>query len=172
MVTTTTTTTTTARIIAVVVVVVVVIISMGGVAVSHGQPKRTIRTRLLEDMPNGGVGDEPEEGLLGDGIQLVQKDEQQVHLGRVGVGVAYVEGPDAALLGAPRPPNVELRVPRVRGGLDRVQLVVVLEDLLREEACVDGDHGHGRLPGFGDVEGGRRGRLGRGGRHGGGDAAG
>lgn len=108
-------------------------------------------------MPNRCIRDEPHDGLLGKRVQLVEKDEHEVDPGRVRVGVVHANGLDAALLGALRPPDVELRVLRVRGDLERIELVEVLQDLLWVEACVDGDHGHGGLPGFGDLKGRRAG---------------
>lgn len=103
-------------------------------------------------MADGGVGDEADDRLVRIWVEFVHEDDHQVDVGWIVVEVTDVNALDTADGRPLGPPDVELDIAGVNGGLGSVQLVVFLEDLLRVEACVDADALHCLPPQLGDFE--------------------
>lgn len=113
---------------------------VGDVAV-HAQPQRAVGGGLrLEDVLDGGVGDEAHDVALCFWVDLVDKDDHQVDVGRVVFGVADGHGLGAAAIGALGAGHVQLGVPRTLELLEWLLPLVLGQNLLGKEACVDRDH--------------------------------
>lgn len=123
-------------------------------------------------MSNGGVCDETDDVAFGERVDFVDEDYQKVDVSRLVLGVANGHGFYTAATGAFRRGHVELRVARALRTLHWLLSVVLCENLLRKETCVDRDHCHGSLPDFGHFERARSGHSGRVAGGGGGSIAG
>lgn len=123
------------------------------------EPQGTVLAGLLQDVADGGVGDEADDGLVRSRVELVHEDDHQVDVGGVVVEVTDVNALDATDGRSLGPPDVELDVAGVDGSLGSVELVVLLKNLLRVETRVDADALHRLPPQLGDFEGRRHGGV-------------
>lgn len=113
---------------------------MGDVAV-HAQPQRAVGAGVhLEDVSDGGVCDEANDVALGIWVNFVDEDDHEVDIARLVLGVANGDGFDAATAGPLGRGHVQLGVARALDLLERLLSVVLCEDFLGKETCVDRDH--------------------------------
>lgn len=113
---------------------------VGDVAV-YAQPQWAVGTGVhLEDVSDGRVCDEANDVSLGICVNFVDKDDHEVDIPRLVLGVTNGDGFDATTAGPLGRGHVELGVARALDLLDRLLSVVLGENFLRKETCVDRDH--------------------------------